>query len=78
MSSSCEVSIVKIQRDSGRMCSFKPTFPQVAQLAQHGYSEDAPKDSGKRLLMRRDGPAGFPQVYVLDPDGHVVEINASA
>ena len=47
-------------------------------LSQHGYSEDAPEGSGKRLLLRRHGPAGFPQVYVLDPDGHVVEINASA
>ena len=48
------------------------------QLAQHGYSEEAPEDSGERLLTRRDGPAGFPQVYVLNPDEHVVEINASA
>ena len=46
-------------------------------LVQHGYSEDAPEGSGKRLLLKRHGPAGFPQVYVLDPDGHVVEINAS-
>ncbi len=46
-------------------------------LFQHGYSEDAPEGSGKQLLLKRNGPAGFPQVYVLDPDGHVVEINAS-
>jgi catechol 2,3-dioxygenase-like lactoylglutathione lyase family enzyme len=50
----------------------------LEHLNQHGYSEDAPEGSGKRLLLRRHGPAGFPQVYVLDPDGHVVEINASA
>jgi catechol 2,3-dioxygenase-like lactoylglutathione lyase family enzyme len=45
-------------------------------LIQHGYAEDAPEESGRRLLVRRHGPAGFPQVYLLDPDGHVVEINA--
>jgi glyoxylase I family protein len=50
----------------------------LEQLRQHGYSEDAPEGSGKKLLLKRHGPAGFPQVYVLDPDGHVVEINASA
>lgn len=46
-------------------------------LVRHGYAEDAPEESGKRLLVRRHGPAGFPQVYVLDPDGHVVEINGA-
>ena len=46
-------------------------------LIRHGYAENAPEGSGRRLLVKRHGPAGFPQVYVLDPDGHVVEINAS-
>jgi hypothetical protein len=23
------------------------------------------------------GPAGFPQVYVVDPDGNVIELNAA-
>ena len=49
----------------------------LLHLIRHGYSEDAGKGSGRRLLVKRHGPAGFPQVYVLDPDGHVVEINAS-
>jgi len=47
------------------------------RLAQNGYAEDAPEGSGKRLLVKRHGLAGFPQAYVLDPDGHVVEINAA-
>ncbi|MBB3019371.1 catechol 2,3-dioxygenase-like lactoylglutathione lyase family enzyme [Microvirga lupini] len=45
-------------------------------LNRHGYAENASEDSGKRLLVKRHGPAGFPQVYLLDPDGHIVEINA--
>lgn len=50
----------------------------LAHLARHGFSEDAPEGSGQRILLRRSGPAGFPQAYLLDPDGHVVEINARA
>jgi glyoxylase I family protein len=28
-------------------------------------------------VIKRKGPAGFPQIYLLDPDGHVLEINAA-
>jgi glyoxylase I family protein len=45
-------------------------------LIRHGYAENAPEESGRRLLVKRHGPAGYPQLYVLDPDRHVVEINA--
>jgi glyoxylase I family protein len=41
----------------------------------HGYRTDADDD----LLKMRENPtsvAGFPQIYVLDPDRNVVEINA--
>ncbi|MBM6593745.1 VOC family protein [Microvirga pudoricolor] len=47
-------------------------------LIRHGYAENAPDGSGRKLLVKRHSPAGYPQVYVLDPDGHVVEINASS
>ncbi len=42
-----------------------------------GFREDLPEGDAKRLLVKRTGLAGFPQVYMLDPDGHVVEINAA-
>ena len=45
-------------------------------LNRRGYSESA--TDGRRLLVKRHGLAGFPQVYLLDPDGHIVELNASA
>ncbi|WP_181702721.1 VOC family protein [Chthonobacter albigriseus] len=48
----------------------------LERLNRHGFTEDG--GTGKRLLVKRHGPAGFPQVYVLDPDGHVVELNAEA
>lgn len=46
----------------------------VARLARHGYAPDAA--GGRAILVRRASRAGFPQIFAMDPDGHVVEINA--
>ena len=43
-----------------------------------GFKEDAPVEDPKRLLVVRKGVAGFPQVYLLDPDRNVIEVNAVA
>lgn len=43
-----------------------------------GFREDLPEGDAKRLVIKRKGPAGFPQIYLLDPDGHVLEINAAS
>jgi len=54
----------------------------VRYLESKGYrpSKDRkPKpDAENPLPMRLSpaGPAGFPQIYILDPDGNVIEINA--
>ena len=50
----------------------------VALFAAHGYREDAIDGDPHRLLVKRTGPAGFAQLYVLDPDRNVVEVNAAA
>ena len=42
-----------------------------------GFREDLPEGDAKRMMVKRTGPAGFPQIYLLDPDGHVLEINAA-
>ena len=42
-----------------------------------GFREDLPNGDSKRLMVKRTGLAGFPQAYLLDPDCHVVEINAA-
>ena len=47
----------------------------VAVLYSHGYRPDAP-DETKRLRENPAGQAGFPQVFLLDPDRHVIELNA--
>ena len=49
----------------------------MRDLASHGYREDLADGDPKRLVARRKGLAGFPQVYMLDPDQNIVEINAA-
>lgn len=49
----------------------------VAALAAHGFSEAAADGDPRRLLVKRSGAAGFAQLYLLDPDRNVVEINAA-
>lgn len=47
----------------------------VAQLRARGYGPDVPSE----LLRLRENPAGragFPQIFLLDPDRHVIELNA--
>lgn len=45
-------------------------------LQASGYSDDA-SDELLRMKVSPNSTAGFPQIYILDPDRHVIEINAS-
>ena len=44
-------------------------------LEAKGYREDA-EDELMKLKASPKATAGFPQIYILDPDRHVIEINA--
>lgn len=44
-------------------------------LRTNGYKEDHP-DPTQRLLVNLESRAGFPQIFLFDPDGHLLEINA--
>jgi len=55
-----------------RVVDFEAT---VSHLEAMGYSEAAPHGDPKRLVFSLDGPAPFKQVYLLDPDNHLIEIN---
>jgi glyoxylase I family protein len=50
----------------------------VQELAEKGYREDAGENDPRRVLVKRKSPVGFPQIYLMDTDQHVVEINAAA
>lgn len=48
----------------------------VTFLRNQGYRETS--EGGERLMkLQPRGKAGFPQIYILDPDRHVIEINAA-
>jgi glyoxylase I family protein len=55
-----------------RVTSYRET---VAFLQSRGYSSDA-ADETTRLRENPVGKAGFPQAFILDPDRHVIELNA--
>ena len=48
----------------------------VVYLWSRGYKEDA-ADEFKRMILQPYATAGFPQIYILDPDRNVIEINAA-
>ena len=49
---------------------------EISRLKGLGYAEDELAANGKHLRVNRNGKAGYPQVYITDPDNHVIEINA--
>jgi catechol 2,3-dioxygenase-like lactoylglutathione lyase family enzyme len=46
-------------------------------LRSKGYREDAAELDPFRMRLQPNATAGFPQIYILDPDRHVIEINAA-
>ena len=49
----------------------------LATLTANGFREDAAEDDPMRIIVRRTGPAGFPQLFLLDPDRNIIEINGA-
>ncbi|MDP8998365.1 MAG: VOC family protein [Pseudomonadota bacterium] len=45
------------------------------QVKHYGYDEDFADSHPKKILLKRTGRAGFPQLYVMDPDFNTIEIN---
>jgi len=54
-----------------------PSFREaVAYCKAKGYREDA-TDEFYRMIVRPHATAGFPQLYILDPDRHIIEVNSA-
>lgn len=49
----------------------------ISRLTELGFGEHLPQDDPKYLLVFRSGIAGYPQLYLRDPDLNVVEINGA-
>lgn len=50
----------------------------VSRLKENGFDENAARGDPKRMLVMREGLAGFAQLYLLDPDLNIIEINDAA
>ena len=49
----------------------------LAHLRAAGYRDDGPMDDPMRMKWNRAPNAGFPQLFIMDPDRHVIEINSA-
>ncbi|MCC7498932.1 MAG: VOC family protein [Bryobacterales bacterium] len=58
-----------------RVASYSAT---VEFLRGKGYREAGDELDLKSMRLQPHATAGFPQIYILDPDRHVIEINAAA
>lgn len=58
-----------------RTDDFEGTFER---LLERGYREDAPQDDPMKMLVNRTGMAGFLQLYVMDPDRNIIEVNTAS
>jgi glyoxylase I family protein len=53
------------------------SFRQALEhLESKGYSANLPDADPRKMKVSPQATAGFPQIYILDPDRHVIEINA--
>jgi catechol 2,3-dioxygenase-like lactoylglutathione lyase family enzyme len=57
-----------------RTDDFKAVLERLGAL---GFREDLPEDDPKCLLVFLTGLAGFPQLYLRDPDSNIIEINGA-
>jgi catechol 2,3-dioxygenase-like lactoylglutathione lyase family enzyme len=48
----------------------------LARLRALGYREDTDPGDPLHLVVVRRPPTGYPQAYLVDPDRHLIEINA--
>ena len=66
-----------IDRNDGHFAFRTDDFEAaVSRLAALGFGENA-QDEDRRVEIYRTGIAGFPQLYMCDPDRNIVEINGA-
>jgi glyoxylase I family protein len=57
-----------------RVGSYRDT---LAFLESKGYRTDVDRTDEHAMIVEPHATAGFPQIYILDPDRNVIEINAA-
>ena len=51
-------------------------YAAVEFLSARGYREEAGPDDPYRMILQPHPTTGYPQIYICDPDRHVIEINS--
>ena len=49
----------------------------LEHLLAAGFREDAADEAPEKILVLRQGLAGFPQLYIRDPDNNIIEVNGA-
>lgn len=49
----------------------------IIHLSKLGYVEGLADGDGKRIIIKRNSLAGYHQLYIMDSDRHLIEINAA-
>nr|WP_314256330.1 VOC family protein [uncultured Devosia sp.] len=49
----------------------------VSHAEAMGFNAEAETDDPFRMILKRQGMAGFPQLYLMDPDRNVIEVNGA-
>jgi len=68
-----------INTRDGHFAARVPSYRRAVEfLTSKGYREDADPMDLLSIRLQPRATAGFPQLYILDPDRNVIEINAEA
>lgn len=57
-----------------RVQSYRDT---VSWLDSKGFRGDLPEADFRKMQLRPKSPAGYPQIYILDPDRNIIEFNCA-
>ena len=64
-------------RDNHFAVRVEDYFATIEFLHGKGYREEAADSDPLKMHTQPHATAGFPQIYICDPDWHVIEINAA-
>lgn len=68
-----------VNNDDSHFAFRTDDFDGFVQRAEAmGFRADAAEDDPNRMILKRQGLAGFPQLYLIDPDRNIIEVNGAA
>ena len=55
-----------------RVKSYRDT---LAWLVGKDFRDDVPENDFRKMQLRPNSPAGYPQIYIVDPDRNTIEFH---